>query len=182
MAQPTRIDGIDQFYRLSKELKAAGDTGMRKALNREIAKGTKPLVKRTRAVAREVLPKTGGLNKVVAKAPQVVKVKTGRTEKDAGVRIGVRSRSAVRAANKGVIRHPVFARSDRTRKEWTWVEQKVPSGWFDDTLRNEGPAVVEKAVREAVQGVISGVVKAVPTRTRTRSQQGAAGWSLGGTR
>lgn len=173
---PIRIEGLGQFYELSKALKAAGDTGMRNALNKELRTRTKPLIKQTRQAARNALPSRGGLANSIARAPQRIVVRTGRTQGDAGVRIVVgASKSGARGANRGVVRHPVFAREGGDR---VWVEQKVPSGWFDETLLREGPAVVERAAETAVADVLNGVVKAAAPRRR-RTQQGAAGWSQG---
>lgn len=173
---PIRVEGLEQFYELSKALKEAGDSGMRNALNKELRTRTRPLVQRTRQVARDTLPSRGGLANAIARAPQRIIVRTGRSQDQAGVRIAVgTTRSGARAANRGLIRHPVFARDGA---EKVWVEQKVPSGWFDDTLRQEGPAVVEQAAISAVADVLNGVVKRAAPRKR-RPQQGAAGWSQG---
>lgn len=158
-----RIDGFDVFYSLSKELKKAGDTGMRTALNKEIRTRVKPLIPKTRAVASETLPKRGGLAKAVARTPQRVVVKSGRSAKTSSVQIVVPRRQGVaaRGANAGVVRHPVF----QTGK---WVDQKVPSGWFEETLAREAPPVVEAAIRDAVQGVLQGTVPRAVKRTRKK--------------
>jgi hypothetical protein len=50
-------------------------------------------------------------------------------------------------------KHPVYARSDQARDEWTWVTQEWPSarGWLDQTVRDEAQrfsAAVQAAVDE----------------------------------
>ena len=142
------IKGAEKFLRLSKSLKAAGDLEMRKELNRSLREVTKPLIAETRLAARERLPKRGGLNVSVAKARQRVQIRTGA--KTAGVRIV--ASGAVRGANAGVVRHPVFGNRAR------FVSQTVPGGWFDQTLESSAPQVrveiqaaigrVERQIRE----------------------------------
>lgn len=146
------VRGADDFLRLSKALKHAGRTGLRKELNKQLGDAAKPLIPKTRAVALERLPKSGGLAAQVAKAPQRVQVRTG---KDPGVRIGVsKSNSGARGANKGSVRHSVFG--DKTR----YVDQQVPSGWFDDTLKDSARDVLpylEQALENVAEQIVRGV-------------------------
>lgn len=139
----------NQFLRVSKALKAAGETQLRKDLHSGVRKAAKPLIPPARAAALARLPKRGGLAKLVSKAPMRVQVLTGRNRY--GVRIAVaNSRAAARTANRGTIRHPVHGNRDR------WVEQKVPPGWFDDTMRAAAPAVrkdVEKAIEKTLNDI-----------------------------
>jgi hypothetical protein len=143
------VHGADQFLRLSKALKEAGQTGLRKELNKGLREATKPLIAQTR-VAASRLPQRGGLAARVAKTPQRVQVRTGR---DPGVRIVVpKSSSGARAADAGQVRHPVFG----NRK--VWVTQKVTGGWFSDTLR-DGASVVRPKLRDALEAIADRVVK-----------------------
>lgn len=143
------VTGADQFLRLSKALKNAGKTDLRKELTKGLRDATKPLIADTRS-ATSRLPQSGGLANLVAKSPQRVQVRTGR---DPGVRIVVpRNRSGARGANRGVIRHPVFG------NRRVWVNQKVPSGWFDEPLRDGAPVVrrhLEEALHVVAEKVIS---------------------------
>lgn len=151
------VKGGEDFYRLSKALKAAGETELRKELNKELRNAAKPLIPVTRAVARRTLPRAGGLADKVARAPQRVQVRTG--EKTAGVRIvvGARRGSAARMANMGHVRHPVFG--DRK----TWVTQELPQaeGWFDETLEQEAPKVARPAIEAALELIADRVVREV---------------------
>jgi hypothetical protein len=148
------VRGGDDFYRLSKALKAAGLTELRKELNKELRKAAKPLIPVTRAVARRVVPEAGGLAAAVVKARQRVQVRTGA--QTAGVRITVSSnRSAARSLNDtGTVRHPVHG-SDR------WVTQQVPGakGWFDETLNREAPDVAVPAIEAAIEAVAERIVR-----------------------
>lgn len=150
----TRVDASD-FVRASKALKAAGDRELRREFNKEVRRAVRPLTPLTRAAARETLPKSGGLAEIVARAPQRVQIRTGR--ETAGVRLVVvkRAGGAAWATNEGVVRHPVFG--DRSR----FVEQKVPGGWFDETLEKHAPTVARPAVAQAVENVLRNIVREV---------------------
>lgn len=155
MADDFEIRGAEDFYALSKALKAAGRLELRRELNAEMRKAAKPLIAKTRAAALEKLPHRGGLAAQVAKEPQRVQVRTGQAT--AGVRIVVgRKKGGAQSANKGVIRHPVFARGG---KEKVWVNQTVPSGWFDDTLQHWAPIIARPAVEAAMSNIVEKVVR-----------------------
>ena len=145
------VTGADDFYRLSKALKAAGRTELRKELNAELRKAGKPLIDRTRAAARSDLPSRGGLAAQVAREPQRIQVRTGA--RTAGVRVVVgRRRGGARGANRGVIRHPVFGNRDK------WVNQRVEPGWFDKTLQRDAPDIARPAIEAAMQSIADKVV------------------------
>lgn len=142
-------DGAEKFLRLSKALKQAGKTDLRRELNKGLRDAARPLIAKTRAAARRDLPHSGGLAQLVAKTPQRIQVRTGATT--AGVRIVAgRAGSGARGTNKGVIRHPVFGTD-------VFVDQKVPSGWFDDTIKASAADVrteLERAVERVAQQVV----------------------------
>lgn len=137
------VRGAEQFLRLSKALKAAGETEMRKQLHKTMRDTAKPLVKEARQAATESgIPKSGGLAARIAKTAFRPQVRTGATT--AGVRITAPGKAvAARTLNdSGIVRHPVYAQGDKTRREWTWRTQSVPAaqGWFDRAMkRNAGP-------------------------------------------
>jgi hypothetical protein len=151
VADDFEVSGADQFFDLSKALKAAGRTDLRRELNTGLRRAARPLVAKTRAEARQRLPKRGGLAERVAKAPQRVQVRTGA--RTAGVRIVVgKDKSGAGGANRGTVRHPVFGNRD------VWVMQEVAPGWFDDPLRDSAPAV-RRDLEAAVQVVVDKVVR-----------------------
>ena len=127
------IKGAEDLLKLSKRLKAAGQSELRKELHKAVRETAKPLIPKVRAAARKQLPKQGGLNERIAKKPYRAQVRTGA--KTAGVRItGTKVDPRI---NEGRVAHPVFGRPRST------VVQRVPSadGYFDDTLRDEGPEI-----------------------------------------
>lgn len=150
MPSARRVGG--NFQRASKALKAAGDKQLRRELHKGVKKAARPLIGQAKAAARQQLPKAGGLNKRVAGSPMRTKVSTGRNRY--GVRIevvGVRGRAA-RASNRGMIRHPVYGNRER------WVNQRVPKGWFDSTMRASAPAV-RKEVQAAIDRTLREIVR-----------------------
>lgn len=139
MADDFRVRGADDFLRLSKALKAAGRTELRKDLHKGLRKAAKPLIPKARAEARSRLPQRGGLAAQIAKEPARVQVRTG---KDPGIRILIgKKRGGARAANQGRIRHPVFGNPE------VWVDQQVKPGWFDDTMKGAAPAIRRDLLR-----------------------------------
>lgn len=151
MADDFTVKGAEQFLALSKALKAAGRTELRKELNAELRKAGKPLIERTRAAARESLPRRGGLADLVAREPQRIQVRTGA--RTAGVRVVVgRRRGGARSTNQGSVRHPVFGGSQ-------WVTQSVTPGWFDSTLERDAPGIARPAIEAALERVARKVVE-----------------------
>ncbi len=142
MANGASGNGADDFFKLSKALKAAGETGLRKELSKAVQNAAKPLLPKVKQAARESLPKGGGLNERIARKPLRVQARTG--ESTAGVRIvGSKVDSRI---NQGRVYHPVFGRPG------SGVVQQVPEavGYFDRTLGGNGPEV-----RDAVIQVLS---------------------------
>lgn len=149
MADDYTVRGAEEFLRLSKALKHAGRTELRKELNKGMRRAAKPLIPKARAEALKRLPSKGGLAKQVAREPMRVQVRTGRNP---GVRIVVgRKRGGARGANRGSIRHPVFGNRQ------VWVTQPVPPGWFDEPLSDSAPAVrrdLERALHDIAEQVV----------------------------
>ena len=150
MADDFEVRGADQFLALSKALKHAGRTELRKELNKAMRVGAKPLIPKARAEAMRRLPQRGGLAKQVAKEPARVQTRTG---KDPGVRVVVgKKRGGARMANRGVVRHPVFGNRGK------WVEQKVQPGWFDDPMEASAPEI-RRALQQGIEDVAAKVVR-----------------------
>lgn len=142
MPADIRIAGTEQLADLSKKLKEVGNNELRKEMLRGIRAATKPMVTAVRSVAREKLPKHGGLNETVATAKIAVRTRT--SGQGAGVRIvGVSSASNLRMMDaQGFVRHPVFGHRDRK-----WAVTDVPRGWFTDTMSTHAPMVRREIVR-----------------------------------
>lgn len=149
--------GVEDFFRMSKALKGAGRTQLRKELHKGLQDGVKPLVKQANRVLAEGLP--APLAARGNRTKQVVLVQTGKTPGiTVGVRFGKREPglgvSNVRMANRiGKIRHPVFGNRE------AWANTDVPGalGWFDDTYASGAPTIrpeLDKAVRRVVEQIV----------------------------
>lgn len=146
--------GADDFLRLSKALKHAGQTELRKELHKGMRTAAKPLVAEARAAALEELPQRGGLAPWVAKRSAFrAQVRTG--EQTAGVRIASgKAGQAGRTLNAlGWVRHKVFGNPE------AWVTQHVPGavGWFDRAMTKHAPEIaddIEKAMHDVAEQVV----------------------------
>jgi hypothetical protein len=139
------VHGAEQFHRLSKALKQAGETEMRKALH----KGLRDAVNKVKPEAADALSAAlpGRLQGKGKRVRQAVQVKTGA---DPGISVVVRygkAGSGLGAINaklinqRGTFRHPVFGRHG-------WVAQSVGGqGWFDKTYTNAAPRIREELER-----------------------------------
>lgn len=127
-------NGADELLRVSKALKAAGQTGLRKELHKGIRDAAKPLIPAVRQSARRNLPKHGGLNERLARKPYRAQLRTGA--QTAGVRI-VGTKVDPRINEQGRIQHPVFGRRNST------VVQIDPQakGYFDEPLTDSAPQI-----------------------------------------
>jgi hypothetical protein len=133
-----RLGGADEFYRVSKALKAAGETELRKELDKAVRQAAKPLIPKVREAARENLPKRGKLNERIAKKPYRAQTRTGVNT--AGVRI-VGTKVDPRINATGRIAHPTFG-----HKPIVVQYDRAARGYFDETLREAAPEVQEDVV------------------------------------
>jgi hypothetical protein len=149
--------GVEDFFRMSKALKGAGRTELRRELHKGLKDGVKPLVKQANRVLAEGLP--APLAARGNRTKQVVLVQTGKTPAiTIGMRFGGRGTglgvSNARLANRlGVIRHPVWGNRQ------VWANTPVPGalGWFDDTYAAGAPTIrpeLDAAVRRVVEQII----------------------------
>ena len=153
------IKGADDLLRLSKALKAAGQTELRKELHKTMRNAAKPVIPAVREAARKQLPTAGGLNERIAKKPYRAQVRTGA--KTAGVRI-TGSKVDPRI-NQGRVWHPVFGRKGKAKNGGrNAVVQQVPSadGYFDDTIRERGPEIRDD-LRAAFQAFLNRLAREV---------------------
>jgi hypothetical protein len=142
----------NDFLKASKALKAAGETGLRRELHKNVKQAVRPLIPQARAAARSQLPKRGGLAKRVAGSPMRTKISTGRNRYGVRIEVVAGGGRGARRSNRGVIRHPVYGNRDR------WVSQRVPDGWFDDTMRAATPAI-RKNVEKAIEKTLNDIAK-----------------------
>ena len=147
---PSGRSTANRFLRVSKALKAAGEKQMRKELHSSVRTAAKPLIPKARQAALSQLPKRGGLAKAVASSQMRAQVLTGRNKYGVRITVGKNRRAGARDTNRGKIRHPVFGNRD------VWKDQRVPKGWFDDTMKAAAPPIrrdVEKAIQKVLDDI-----------------------------
>lgn len=153
------VRGAEQFLRLSKALKEAGETDLRKALHKGLRDAVNDVKPKAADALSAALP--SGLSGKGKRVKQAVQVKTGS---DPGVSVVVRYGKAgggLGAVNaklvnqSGTIRHPVY-------KTGKWVAQKVGGqGWFDKTYTNAAPAM-----RDSLEQVLEHVADDIVRKAR----------------
>lgn len=152
------VTGADDLLRLSKQLKAAGKVMERKDFHRDLTRGLMPIAPDIRNFIAEEYPQRGGLAERTAKRRITPKLKTGN--KTAGLSVALNGVTILLAENYGRLRHPVFADAkNKTRKEWTWVNQVMPVGMiaaFAKTRIQIYSPAISKAYRDAIERVLNG--------------------------
>ena len=126
-------------------LRELGDRGMTNRFRAAVRVIARPMVDDVRKAARDLLPKSGGLNEHVA--GQRITTSTLLSARGATIRLKMPFIDATEL-DKGHVRHPVFGKGAQTRKEWTWVDQQVPNaaGFWSRTLMMAGPQVTAELV------------------------------------
>ncbi|MBK7823553.1 MAG: hypothetical protein IPJ61_21440 [Tessaracoccus sp.] len=88
----------------------------------------------------EPLPHGGGLAAwIVATAKVTVSITGTRLE----FALGMKAKDLIpRLDAKGILRHPVWGRPERTRKEWGWANQEVKGHTWSDAFMNHKDEMV----------------------------------------
>lgn len=145
--------GIEELAALARELKDAGETGLRKELYQGLGRAGKPMKAAAKAGALAELPKEGGLaeeiaasrfsvrNSLLGRNPRITITGKGR-ENDAG------REHDLRAMDRGRIRHPRFG-----HRKGKWYTQIVRPGWFTETMEKASPAAREE-LQKAVDSIL----------------------------
>lgn len=136
------VKGAEDFLALSKRLKAAGESGLRKELHKEMRNAAKPLARNVKeSAADRIGPHSGGIGKHYAGKTVRPQVRTGA--KTAGVRL-VMPKTDPRVDSQGRVFHPVFGRRPG-------VVQMMPAvkGFFSEAATEES-----KQVREDLRQVL----------------------------
>lgn len=136
---------------LSKALREAGEKDLDRELLRAQQAAVSQVIPAVQESARGRLPARGGLNERVATSPMRVARRLGGA--NPGVRLIARSKDNIRRIDvAGVVRHPVFADSDRPREAWAWVDQQVPPGYFREPTEAARPDI-QRASEQALDEV-----------------------------
>lgn len=154
MVADIEVRGLDDLARLSRAMREAGEQGkgLRREVNRAVAKETKQVRANMRKAIVPALPKRGGLAADVLSSTRFT---SGTTP--SGVRIKVRGKRSIRRMNRtGTFRHPVFGRSD------VWVNQFIPGlgRFLDRPFEASGPGL-QYAVGQALARVRSQIERSV---------------------
>jgi hypothetical protein len=126
-------DMARQLHQLARDMQTADEQVATEQLN-----ALKPAIRRS---AMTTLPTRGGLDKLVAASDLQVVRRRGQVTLRASNRRNIR-----RMNDQGILRHPVYARSDRPRSQWRWVDQRIPTKWFDNPT-----LAAEMRLRRAVE-------------------------------
>jgi hypothetical protein len=136
----------DQLLALERKLERLAGGELKRTVMDAIAKEIEPLPDAVRKSALDILPKRGGLNRVVAgqvvteqKTPNSVKV----------FMVGKKRMRELLRLDRGLVRHPVYADPAKTRKQWKWVNQAVPQRFWSRPVKQREDAI-KAAVRAAV--------------------------------
>lgn len=124
-----------QYLDLVKRLKGLDDKKVQRMLRKRLRDAVGPVGRRIIEKGAEQMPSHGGLQHLIQ---QYGRPRTALMP--AGVRLDLRNAKASLAAlNRGILRHPVFARADRERKDWAWTQQSVPEEAFSAALEDLAP-------------------------------------------
>lgn len=144
-----RTEGADDLQRLANALKASGDKDLRARVGKAIRDEAKPLGKRVVDRGSEEMPQRGGLADRLRDQGKVG-VALSLRGKVAAVRLTLRNPGAdLYQINRGILRHPVFARKGRDKR--VWVAQPVPALAFKRAFDDQ----VEPARKVAIKAVES---------------------------
>lgn len=148
------VQGGDEFHKLARRLKKAGEVELSKKLNKTIKEIAKTVADEQKAAVKALPAKgakhTGLRSRVAGK----VRVQVKTTGSDAGVRIQVDKAGTLgnmpAYLNIGSWRHPYFGNKK------VWFKQEVPPGWFDKPAEKSGPAA-----RKELLGVMEDVAEKI---------------------
>lgn len=134
------VKGAEKFAQVAKALKKTADKELQKELYSALNRATKPMRTEAKKSAEQRLPKTGGLNKRVARARMSTRRRAGR---DPGVRIVATGMDQLALMDQGRVRHPVYGNRKR------WVNQPIPDakGWFTDPMEEGKPTAQREIVK-----------------------------------
>ena len=143
------VTGAEDFAALSRRLKEAGETGLRRELYKKINDAAGPLAREIGSLEhlQSYLP-----DRYAAVLAAEMRVTTSKlTGRDPGIRlVGVAptkaraGRRKVTHLDKGLINHPVYARG--LRETWTWSSNQtggMKPGFFSDPAEHATPQMRE---------------------------------------
>ena len=158
---PGSVTGAADFAALSRRLKEAGETGLRRELYKAIDRSARDLADEIGSV-RHLYPYLPDPYARVLAADLKVRVYK-RSGQDPHLTIRAEGREHKRKLaqldERGILVHPVFAQGPR--RGWTWRPQfsHVRQGFFTDPVERAAPKVREEilaAMRETARKLTTG--------------------------
>lgn len=138
------MDGAEKLVLIGKKLRAEANGPLRRRVGVALRAEARPLARKTADRAREVLPKAGGLNELVAGRHVTISVLTGANT--AGVRMRKKDAASYQT-NRGFVSHKTYG-------DTPWQRLMLPeaTGWWTKTLTDSAHEVVPalKAVIDKV--------------------------------
>lgn len=149
---PVEGPGPQQLRDLSLRLREMGKEG--KGLQRELYKAIsdagKPFEQQITSAEFLYPYMPNRYADVLAGDEKVTVTKRGGERASVALRVtGRLHRRQVARINAGLLRHPVFARSTQSRRDWTWVTQLagMRPGYFSDAAREAAPGIRAKVAK-----------------------------------
>jgi hypothetical protein len=137
------VKGTSQLDKVARQLKEAGDKGMRRELTRAVQEAGQPLKVAERRSAALSLPHRGGLAGIVAKGSVNLQTRLGANP---SVRLRYTSKHDIKSMNAGRLRHPLWGNRSH------WFTQAIKPGWFDRPIEANAPQA-RKAVLAALDRI-----------------------------
>ena len=152
---PASVTGAADFAALSRRLKEAGETGLRRELYRAISKAARPLADEISSTTH-LDPYMPNRYAAVLAADLSVTV-SRRTGNDPGVSIRAKGRTHGRKLQQldaGVITHPLWG----NREHWFRQRAAMRAGFFTDPAEQAAPDM-----RDAILGAMRETARKVTT-------------------
>lgn len=139
----------EDYKKLQAAIKGLADKKIARIYRKRIREAAGPIGRLVLEKGVEKMPARGGLQAYLMGSPVAVSMRsTG-----ADIWLGSKKKSQISLMNKGLMRHPVWARSDRPRSQWGWANQKVPDGAFTAALEHL-PAEATRRLNAVMDDII----------------------------
>ena len=144
----------EDWRRTSRQLKEIDDKHLKTAMRREIREAAVPIGQQVLQEAGSQMPKRGGLAERITGGKASLLMTLGSNVK---IKLTTSQGDKLTGEEHGEIRHPVFGRPTKLRKEWAWVPQRVPAGLFyaafekrREDLAGQVQRATERALKEGL--------------------------------
>ena len=138
----------EDYVRLQRKLKDV-DKKVARAIRKRLRAAAGPVGRAVLEYGVERMPRRGGLQSYLKGS--TISASMRSTGMD--LWLGSKKKSQISLLNRGMLRHPVWGRGDRTRKQWGWSTQDVPDEAFSDALKHL-PADVQRNLEMVMYNVM----------------------------